>query len=212
MQVADVPGVDVAGIMIDAGPRELAGPDAGRHAASGGPGKDRQGQRRRTNPTALQDVFFRIGGPHVGKATVGLEVNSDHVVLDDIWAWRADHGCPAASAGRSTPSDTGVVVNGDDVTATGLFFEHFQKDNVIWYGERGKTIFFQNELPYDPPTRRPGSTTASSGRRRTRSPTRSRPTSCGAAALHLHQRQPDAACHARVRGAGHAGRAGCTTC
>ena len=57
--------------------------------------------RRRARPAsttagatrpALQDVFFRIGGPHPGKATVSLEVNSDHVVLDDIWAWRADHG------------------------------------------------------------------------------------------------------------------------
>ena len=43
------------------------------------------------------------------------------------------------------------MVNGDDVTATGLFVEHFQKYNVIWNGERGKTIFFQNELPYDAP-------------------------------------------------------------
>ena len=43
------------------------------------------------------------------------------------------------------------MVNGDDVTATGLFSEHFQKDNTIWNGERGRTIFYQNELPYDPP-------------------------------------------------------------
>jgi hypothetical protein len=32
-----------------------------------------------------------------------------------------------------------------------MFSEHFQKDNVIWSGERGRTIFFQNELPYDAP-------------------------------------------------------------
>jgi len=37
------------------------------------------------------------------------------------------------------------------VTATGLFVEHYQKDNVVWAGERGRTIFFQNELPYDAP-------------------------------------------------------------
>ena len=48
-------------------------------------------------------------------------------------------------------ADTGVVVNGDNVTATGLFVEHYQKYNVIWNGENGKTVFFQNELPYDPP-------------------------------------------------------------
>src|SRR4029077_533166 len=48
-------------------------------------------------------------------------------------------------------SDTGLVVHGDNVTATGLFVEHFEKYNVIWDGQNGKTIFFQNELPYDPP-------------------------------------------------------------
>ena len=35
--------------------------------------------------------------------------------------------------------------------ATGLFVEHYQKYEVIWNGEDGKTIFFQNEMPYDPP-------------------------------------------------------------
>jgi hypothetical protein len=48
-------------------------------------------------------------------------------------------------------ADTGVIVNGDNVTATGLFVEHYQKHNVVWNGENGRTIFFQNELPYDPP-------------------------------------------------------------
>jgi hypothetical protein len=94
-------------------------------------------------------VFFRIGGPHVGKATVSLEVNSDDVILDHIWAWRADHG--AGVGWTSNTADTGVVVNGDNVIATGLFAEHYQKYNVVWAGENGKTIMFQNELPYDPP-------------------------------------------------------------
>jgi len=80
---------------------------------------------------------------------VSLEVNSDDVVLDDIWAWRADH---RDGVGRTrNTADTGVVVNGDDVTATGLFVEHYQKTEVVWNGERGRTVFFQNELPYDVP-------------------------------------------------------------
>jgi hypothetical protein len=37
------------------------------------------------------------------------------------------------------------------VIAYGLFVEHFQKYEVIWNGENGKTIMFQNEMPYDPP-------------------------------------------------------------
>lgn len=148
LSVADVKGVDVAGIMIDAG-------------ATNSPvllqvGSDRSGRWRDngnfsspSDPTTLHDVYFRIGGPHEGKATVALQVNSDNVLLDDIWAWRADHGTGVGWTANT--SDTGVVVNGRNVTATGLFSEHFQKYNVIWNGEEGKTIFFQNELPYDAP-------------------------------------------------------------
>jgi hypothetical protein len=99
----------------------------------------------------LHDVFFRIGGPHVGKASVSLEVNSDDVIIDHLWAWRADHGVPGSFGWTLNTADTGVIVNGDNVTATGLFVEHYQKHNVVWNGENGRTIFFQNELPYDPP-------------------------------------------------------------
>ncbi|PZF60708.1 adenylyl cyclase [Curtobacterium sp. MCBD17_013] len=147
MTVADVQGVDIAGLTFDAGAvnspallRVGTGHDkGGKHVASA------------TDPTALQDVFFRVGGPHVGKATTSLEVNSDDTILDDIWAWRADHGVAGSVGWTVNTADTGVVVNGDDVTATGLFVEHYQKDNVIWNGERGRTVFFQNELPYDAP-------------------------------------------------------------
>jgi hypothetical protein len=142
LTVANVPGVDIAGLTIDAGPVEspallrVGTPHArgGSHAA---------------DPTALQDVFFRIGGPHLGKAATSLEVNSDQTILDDIWAWRADHG--TGVGWTQNTADTGVVVNGDNVTATGLFVEHYQKYNLVWNGEHGRTIFFQNELPYDAP-------------------------------------------------------------
>jgi hypothetical protein len=143
MRVADVKGVDVAGLMIDAGTvnspvlLQVGTP----HAKKSDP----------SNPTTLHDVFFRIGGPHVGKATVSLEVNSDNVLLDHIWAWRADHGVDGSFGWEVNTADTGVVVNGDNVTATGLFVEHYQKYNTIWNGENGTTILFQNELPYDPP-------------------------------------------------------------
>jgi hypothetical protein len=101
------------------------------------------------NPTSIQDVFFRIGGATPGKATTSLVVNSDNVLLDDIWAWRADHGNGVGWTVNT--ADTGVIVNGDDVTAYGLFVEHYQKYQVIWKGENGRTIMFQNEMPYDPP-------------------------------------------------------------
>jgi hypothetical protein len=146
MTVADVQGVEISGLIFDAG--AVNSPVLLRVGSThpAGQGQTHTGSR---DPTAIQDVFFRIGGPHLGKATIGLEVNSDHVILDDIWAWRADHG---SGVGWTTnTSDTGVVVNGDDVIATGLFSEHFQRYDVIWNGNDGKTIMFQNEMPYDPP-------------------------------------------------------------
>ena len=149
LRVADVPGVDLAGFMIDAGPVNspmLLQIGTGQtEDEQDGPASDP------ADPTGLQDVFFRIGGPHAGRATVSLEVNSDHVILDDIWAWRADHGVPGSVGWSVNTADTGVVVNGDAVTATGLFVEHYQRYNVIWNGEDGRTVFFQNELPYDAP-------------------------------------------------------------
>ena len=147
IEVGNVPGVDVAGITIDAG---TPGSDVLMRVGSGsrGPVQDAKASDP-ANPTGIQDVFFRIGGPHAGQAKVALEVNSNQVIIDDIWAWRADHG--AGVGWTQNTSDTGVVVNGNDVTATGLFSEHFQKENVIWSGERGRTVFFQNELPYDAP-------------------------------------------------------------
>jgi hypothetical protein len=141
MTVADVKGVKIAGLLFDAGPvnSDTLLQVGGKNAHKSDPG----------DPTSLHDVFFRIGGAAAGKATTSLVVNSDNVILDDIWAWRADHGTGVGWTVNT--ADTGVVVNGDDVTAYGLFVEHYQRYNVIWNGENGRTIFFQNELPYDPP-------------------------------------------------------------
>ncbi len=102
------------------------------------------------DPSAIQDVFFRIGGAEAGSATTSLVVNSSDTILDDIWAWRADHG---NGVGWTTNvGDTGVVINGENVTAYGLFVEHYQKYEVVWNGNGGTDIFFQNEMPYDPPS------------------------------------------------------------
>jgi len=142
MTVADdVMGVKLAGLIFDAGPMnspvllQVGTPDAIMSDPA--------------NPASLQDVFFRIGGATPGKATTSLVVNSDNVLLDNIWAWRADHGNGVGWTANTT--NTGVIVNGDNVTAYGLFVEHYQKYELIWNGENGKTIFFQNEMPYDPP-------------------------------------------------------------
>ncbi|MDQ1583231.1 MAG: hypothetical protein QOF36_1285, partial [Microbacteriaceae bacterium] len=148
--VADVKGVDIAGIMIDAGTvNSPALLQIGSTHAENGQAREHNGWSSASDPTGIQDVYFRVGGPHVGKASVGLLVNSDNVILDDVWAWRADHG--SGVGWDVNTSANGVVVNGDNVTATGLFSEHFQEYNTLWNGENGKTVMYQNELPYDAP-------------------------------------------------------------
>jgi hypothetical protein len=142
MRIGNVDGVKVSGLIVDAGGRESQslvevgnGPSDNSHAG---------------DPTSLQDVFFRIGGPWKGKARTTLVVNSSDVILDDVWAWRADHG--NGVGWTSNTADNGVIVNGDDVTAYGLFVEHYQKYQTIWNGDGGKDIFYQSEMPYDPPS------------------------------------------------------------
>ena len=145
--VADVPGVVLAGLTIDAG--EVSSPVLLRVGTKNG--REAKNASDALNPTTLSDVYFRVGGPHVGKADVSLEVNSDNVLIDHIWAWRADHGVAGSVGWDVNTGRNGVVVNGDNVTATGLFVEHYQQYNVLWNGENGRTVFFQNELPYDAP-------------------------------------------------------------
>jgi hypothetical protein len=141
MHVADVDGVKVAGVLFDANTTNSnilmqVGPtgSAANHAA---------------NPTVLSDVFFRIGGAVAGKATVSLQINSNNVVGDHTWIWRADHG--SGVGWNTNTARNGLVVNGANVTFYGLFVEHFQQYQTIWNGENGRTFFYQNEMPYDPP-------------------------------------------------------------
>jgi len=161
MQTATVPGIKLAGIMFDAGPKSspallqvgaCAGSKGRSISASQCPSGEpvAGGTHDPNDPTLVQDVFFRIGGAEAGQATNSLIVNADNAILDDVWAWRADHG--AGVGWTSNLADTGVVVNGDNVTAYGLFVEHYQKNEVIWNGQNGEDVFFQNEMPYDPPS------------------------------------------------------------
>ncbi len=142
MSIANVPGVDITGVLFDAGPTNSPVLlQAGLLLPHSGDTSD---------PIALHDVFFRIGGATAGSATTSLVVSARGAILDDVWAWRADHG--NGVGWTANQADTGVVVNGDDVVAYGLFVEHYQKFQTIWNGERGQVVFFQNEMPYDPPS------------------------------------------------------------
>jgi hypothetical protein len=141
INTADVDGVDLAGLLISAGTTNSAslvqiGP-AGSSASHA------------SNPTVLQDVFFRVGGDVAGKATQSLVINSANTIAQDLWVWRADHG--SGVGWNTNTAQNGVVVNGANVTIYGLAVEHYQQYNVIWNGNGGRTYFFQNEMPYDVP-------------------------------------------------------------
>ena len=141
MTIADEDGIEIAGLLFDAG-RE------------GSPvllevGTDKSKARHVKNPITLHDVFFRVGGGGVGRTNVNLRINSNDVIIDHTWIWRADHG--EGVGWNSNASDNGLVVNGDEVTIYGLFVEHHQQFQVLWNGDGGRTYFYQSEIPYDPP-------------------------------------------------------------
>ncbi|MDB5285469.1 MAG: glycoside hydrolase family 16 [Mucilaginibacter sp.] len=142
--VDDVDGVSVASILFDA------------HYSSHSLieiGQEKNKTRHDKNPTVLADLFFRIGGFRPAKVHVDqtVIVNSNDVVGDHFWIWRADHGVRGSVGWDINTVKNGLVVNGDYVTMYGMFVEHFQEYQVYWTGEYGKTYFFQCESPYDAP-------------------------------------------------------------
>jgi len=143
MQIADVDGVRVKGLLFDAGTTNSAALLTVGTAGST--------VSHASNPISIQDVFFRIGGDIAGLASASVVVNANDTIVDDIWGWRADHGNSGTVGWTVNTADNGMIVNGNNVIATGLFIEHYQKYEVTWNGQNGKIIFFQNEMPYDPP-------------------------------------------------------------
>lgn len=141
MSISDVDGIIVAGILFDAGginsPKLL---EVGQVGGS----KDHS-----ENPISLHDIFFRIGGAGVGKADISLEINSCNVIGDHFWIWRADHG--DGVGWNTNTTNNGLVVNGSDVIIYGLFVEHYHGYQTLWNGDRGRTFFYQCEIPYDVP-------------------------------------------------------------
>jgi hypothetical protein len=139
MDVADVNGVNISGIIFDAGP--TSSPSLLTVGTQG------SSVSHASDPVTIDDVFFRVGGAETGTAATSFIDNSNNSIIDDVWAWRADHGSGAGSW-TSDQGNTGLIVNGNNVTALGLAVEHYQQDEVIWNGQGGEVIFFQNENPY----------------------------------------------------------------
>lgn len=146
MIVADVDDVVIAGMTFDAGPQES--PTLLRV------GEAESSANHSGAPTLLSDVFCRVGSSDPGVTSSCVTINSNDVVADHFWLWRADHG-PSATEGRPgwgvNVSANGLIVNGANVTIYGLFNEHFQEYQTVWNGDGGRVYFYQCEMPYDPP-------------------------------------------------------------
>jgi hypothetical protein len=143
LSTADVNGIRVGGLIFDAGTTNSSTlVQIGPSGSSAGHSSD---------PTVLSDVFARIGGATVGKATQTLVVNSSNVIGDDLWLWRADHGNSGTVGWTTNTAANGLVVNGANATMYGLAVEHYQAVQVQWNGNGGSDYFFQSEMPYDPP-------------------------------------------------------------
>jgi len=151
--IVDAPRVRIAHVLIEAGhPRTRDG----TAALLLWKGSDGVGS----------DIFTRVGAfayanDHhnsctITHADIHIEVRGDRVVLDNTWAWHADHddctGSSSSPASDSAYSGNGLVVYGENVTSYGLAVEHTMMNLVNWDGDGGKIYFFQSELPYHDPT------------------------------------------------------------
>jgi len=143
ISVADVGGVNISGLILDAGP--VNSPTLLTVGTAGST------VSHASDPVSIDDVFFRVGGAEVGSVTDAFIDNSNNSILDDIWSWRADHGAGGGSWTSDTAA-TGLTVNGNNVTAYGLAVEHYQQYETVWNGQGGTVIFYQNENPYDVPS------------------------------------------------------------
>lgn len=141
--VGNVDGVRVAGVLLEAGAKNsqslLMWGEQG-YAGSA------------ANPGVISDVYARVGGTNATgdrMTTNMIQVESGNVLIDDIWLWRADHDVAGLVYNSRNPVQTGLQVNGDNVTGYGLACEHTLGDLLQWNGENGKSYFYQSEFPYD---------------------------------------------------------------
>ncbi|MCR5836210.1 MAG: sialidase [Lachnospiraceae bacterium] len=144
METADVEGIRISGLIFEAGDSESE--------SLLKIGSEKTDVNHETNPICLNDVYFRVGGSgrYIGKVSNCVTINSNNVIGDNFWVWRADHG---ANVGwTKNTAKNGIIVNGDNVIMYGLFVEHFQEYQTIWNGNGGKLYFYQSEIPYDVPS------------------------------------------------------------
>lgn len=144
METGDVQGLIIAGLLFDSGETKSD------NLLVVGTEKEASGDAEKNN--YLSDLFFRVGGTDTEKPVsvkCCATINSNHVIGDNFWVWRADHGDNVAW--DENEAENGIIINGDDVTMYALMVEHFKQYQTIWNGNRGKAYMYQSEIPYDVP-------------------------------------------------------------
>ncbi len=141
VKIANVNGVKVGALLLEASTTncptllQVGDPgDTASHAA---------------DPTIIYDIFARVGGAGPGDADCMVTINSNDVIGDNAWLWRADHGNGASWGGAKNKN--GLIVNGKNVIYYGLAVEHTQEYQTIWNADGGRLYFYQSEMPYDVP-------------------------------------------------------------
>ncbi len=153
MRVYDVGGVNISGILFDAGKYSSTLLEVGEEGAN---------LSHQDNKICLSDLYFRVGGAERKSTSVDvcMIINSNDVVGDHFWVWRADHSYGVGwkegaenHRGQITEYENatknGVIINGDNATVYALMVEHFHEYQTIWNGENGYLYFYQSEAPYD---------------------------------------------------------------
>jgi len=95
------------------------------------------------SPQDFNEIEMAVPGSATDYAR-GYDVN----VSDNGTSWTTVDGV----GWTDNTAANGLIVNGNNVSAYGLAVEHYQSYEVIWNGQGGKVVFFQNENPYDPPS------------------------------------------------------------
>ena len=162
-----VPGVRIAGVMLEASVRDSS-PAQGPSSLLewGSEGVSDPGLEHR--PGGLFDVFCRVGGAISGNRTsifvdYMVRIHSGNIIGDNLWLWRADHGALAPNEKANYPHispifwqtekhefrvETGAEFNGNDINLFGLAVEHANGHQTLWNGENGSVHFYQCEFPY----------------------------------------------------------------
>ena len=100
----------------------------------------------------LDNIFIKVGPELKTDDKINVEtmviINTNGVVVSNLWLWRADHG-PNGSIKGTSKCNNGLIVNGDNVNIYGLFVEHASVNLIQWKGNKGILYFLQSEYPYD---------------------------------------------------------------